>query len=99
MKLGGDTVADLGSTTAVTLWPNPRTRWERPLLNGSNHAPAPQRAIESADRRMSGNSPGSLLPTRLPQPRSLPGRALRLLGFRASPVDLLVELERPPPPR
>jgi len=70
----GDTVMDLGSTTAVTLSPNPRTRWERPLLNDSNHAPAhrgPSRVRIDDERQ----PPGPALPSRIPPASPLVGRS------------------------
>ncbi len=99
----GDSGTDLGPTTAATLSPSPCARWERPLHNDSNHAPAHMMATKSANRRSSGSH---LPPTRhalRSKPRASAGRALRLFGLRALPTKPLtlemLRVDRPSPPR
>lgn len=99
---GGDSDAYLGQAEAKSLpSPSPCARWERPLSNDSNHAPAHPRPLTSADRRLSDSHPEHRLLRQGLSPSSSAGRALRLPRLRALAVDPLddrcITLDRPPP--
>jgi hypothetical protein len=87
MSMWGDSEPDLEQSVAATRRSS-RTRWERPLLHASQHAPASRKATKSANRRMHGSHPRPR-PVRfiiLLDDRA--GRALRLEGLRALPAEL-----------
>ncbi len=103
ISMWGDSGTDSEQSVAASRRSS-RDRWEHPLLNVSHNAPASTKAIQSANRRMSGSHPSPKRSGFTILPRSSAGRALRFAGLRARPADLLVlrpssANRSPPPPR